>query len=171
MVSLCALTACTATPPPPPPPTPPPAPATACPPSGVTVAPGMEESASGLRVLTLELTNCGAETYELNGFPGIRVLNADGAVLAVEVGQGSSGISAVPAFDVPPAPVALAPDDVATTAIMWKNTTLDGPRLLGATVEVQPRPDAAWQALESKDDLHIDLGTTGELAVRPWTPA
>jgi hypothetical protein len=147
-----------------------------CPDSGVLVRVGTEDAAMGLRVVNLDLENCGEDPVTLEGYPGLRVLDADGAELSVWIGQGSAGIADVPAFDNPPGPVILRPGDQALSGIMWKNTnTRPGEEpLVGAQLEISPAPGWDWQDVKpgSTNDietLHIDLGTTGELGVRAWT--
>ncbi|MEU4743666.1 DUF4232 domain-containing protein, partial [Actinosynnema sp. NPDC023658] len=71
---LFALSACTAAPPVSPPPSPSPS-ADACP-TGVEYAVAGEEAASGLRVLTIEATNCGTGVLRLDGYPSVTVLGA-----------------------------------------------------------------------------------------------
>lgn len=130
----------------------------------------------GLRVANLDLTNCGDDPVTVEGYPDLRVLGADGELLGVRIGQGSSGIADVPEFDNPPVPVILRPGDTALSGIMWKNTN-DDPSvepLVGAQLEISPAPGWDWQDVKPGttndiETLHIDLGTTGVLGVRAWT--
>lgn len=147
-----------------------------CPDSGVLVRVGVEDAAMGLRVVNLDLTNCGEDPVTIEGYPSLRVLDADGAELDVRIGQGSSGIADVPEFDNPPVPVILRPGDEALSGIMWKNTN-DDPSvepLVGAQLEIRPARGWDWQDVKPGttagiETLHIDLGTTGALGVRAWT--
>lgn len=147
-----------------------------CPESGVVVRVGVEEAAMGLRVVNLDLTNCGGDPVTVNGYPALRVLGADGSPLDVLIGEGSSGIADVPAFDVPPAPVTLRHGETALSGVMWKNTNTDTsvePRV-GAQLEISAAPGWPWQDVKpgttaAIESLHIDLGTTGRLGVRAWT--
>lgn len=130
----------------------------------------------GLRVVNLDLENCGEDPVTVEGYPDLRVLGADGEELAVRIGQGSSGIADVPGFDNPPVPVILRPGDEALSGLMWKNTN-DDPSvepLVGTHLEIRPAPGWAWQDVKPGttghiETLHIDLGTTGALGVRAWT--
>lgn len=181
VVAVVALTACGARPEPiapvaDPRETPAELSAPPCPDSGVLVRVGVEDAAMGLRVVNLDLTNCGEDPVTVEGYPNLRVLGADGELLGVRIGQGSSGIAVVPEFDNPPVPVILRPGDKALSGIMWKNTN-DDPTvetLLGEQLEISPAQGWGWQDVKpgSTNDietLHIDLGTTGELGVRAWT--
>jgi len=151
--------------------------APACPDSGVLVRVGVEDAAMGLRVVNLDLKNCGEDPVTVEGYPSLRVLDADGELLGVRVGQGSSGIAVVPEFDTPPVPVILRPGDEALSGIMWKNTNDDptAEPLVGAHLEISPAAGWNWQDVEPGttgdiESLHIDLGTTGAIGVRAWTP-
>ncbi|MEU4443575.1 DUF4232 domain-containing protein [Actinosynnema sp. NPDC050801] len=167
---LFAVSACTAAPPVPP--SPPPS-ATHC----VDYAVTGEEAASGLRVLTLEVTNCGAEALELDGYPSVTVLGADREPLPVAVGPGSFGISAVEAFDAEPRPVTVAPGESAVTGLLWRNTYTDtsAPPVVGEHLELavaSGRPAQVFTPVgERGDPITLDLGSTGKLGVRPWTAA
>ncbi|ROP36959.1 uncharacterized protein DUF4232 [Saccharothrix texasensis] len=171
---LFAVSACTAAPPAPPTPSPS---ADACP-TGVEYAVAGEDAASGLRVLTLELTNCGTEALELEGYPSVTVLDADHAPLPVAVGRGSSGISAVEAFDTAPLPVTVRPGESAVTGLLWRNTYTDTstPPVVGEHLELALTtggPPQVFTPTREGDGtaLTIDLGSTGELGLRPWTAA
>ncbi|WP_447006845.1 DUF4232 domain-containing protein [Saccharothrix isguenensis] len=170
---LLAVSACGTSQPVPPPPSPS---AETCP-AGVEYAVKGEEGAMGLRVMTLEATNCGTETLELNGYPSVTVLDADRKPLPVTVGQGSSGISRVDAFDADPQPVVVRPGESAVTGLLWRNTYADvtAPPVVGEHLEIavaDGRPAQVFTPIgERGDPLTIDLGSTGELGVRPWTAA
>lgn len=144
-----------------------------CPKSGVTIRPGAAEAAMGLRVLSLELTNCGDAPYPLHGYPGVRVLDEHREELHVEVGEGSSGIAVVDAFDAPPTRITLAPGETATSGLLWRNTVTNAtvPATTGSYLEVRPAAGAPWQPLDDAEEppLTIDLGTTGKVGVRAWT--
>ena len=167
---LFVVSACTAAPPP----VPPSPSADSCP-TGVEYAVAGEEAASGLRVLTLRLTNCGAEPLELDGYPSVTVLDADREPLPIAVGPGSSGISAVAAFDAPPQPVTVPPGGSAVTGLLWRNTYADtsAPPVVGehlALAVATGRPEQVFTPVgERGGPVTIDLGSTGRLGVRPWT--
>ncbi|KOX24849.1 hypothetical protein ADK67_17745 [Saccharothrix sp. NRRL B-16348] len=171
---LFVVSACTAAPPVPPPS---PSPSADSCPTGVEYAVTGEEAASGLRVLTLELTNCGTEPLTLDGYPAVTVLDAERQPLPVAVGHGSSGISAVEAFDAEPRPVTVAPGGSAVTGLLWRNTYTDtsAPPVVGEHLELAVAPGEPTQVFtpigERGDPVTIDLGGTGKLGVRPWTAA
>jgi hypothetical protein len=151
----------------------PPAPTTgigqACPESGRTVEVGPDDAAMGLRVIALTLTNCGDESFTLNGYPRVRVLDEGGAEVPVTVLDGAGDIALVPEFDNPPAPITVRPGDTATSGILWRNlVTGAGPAVTGYALEVRPVDGDPPQRL-AEDDLHIDLGDTGRLGVRAWS--
>lgn len=185
MCSLVALTACgvrqapVATPPSVPGLLTTPAPP-ACPKSGVTVTEGIVDAAMGLRVMTLRLANCGDQPYTVSGYPGVRVLDENRRELAIQIGDGSFGISTVPAFDAAPTRVTVPPGGTATTGLLWRNTLTDGVPAVGSHLLISPAPGAPWQQVESstpsdepwlvgEPTVNIDLGTTGKLGVQPWT--
>ncbi|WP_229786614.1 MULTISPECIES: DUF4232 domain-containing protein [Actinokineospora] len=165
-----ALAACASPAPVPPPPPPPPAPTSAvaaCPESGVEITAGEVESAMGLRALGILLTNCGTDDFTVNGYPVVRVLDADHRPLDVTVGTGSAPVSAPDAYDVPPEPVTLRPGDHVTARVLWRNTVdSTAPATQGHFLEVAPAEGEPAQLLAP--DGGIDLGTTGRLAVNAW---
>ncbi|WP_170231992.1 DUF4232 domain-containing protein [Saccharothrix saharensis] len=166
---LFAASACTAAPPTPTP--------TTCP-TGVEYAVTGEEAASGLRVLTLELTNCGTEPLRLDGYPSVTVLDGDRRPVTIAVGRGSFGISAVAAFDAEPQPVTVPPGGSAVTGLLWRNTHTDtsAPPVVGEHLELavatgEPTRVFTPVAPSGGGPITIDLGSTGKLGVRPWTAA
>lgn len=176
--ALAGLVACGARPPVASVPQPPPArplssatPASAPPcGSGMRFTAGATEAATGLRVMPVELLNCGAQPVPLNGYPRVKLHDDQWRELAVEVAQGSGGITLLDGFDDPPQPLTLQPGERARTAFVWRNThtTLDPPQV-GAHVDIAV--DDTWQALlpeTSGKDLQIDLGSTGRIGVRAW---
>jgi hypothetical protein len=172
MVFVLVLTGCTTQPAPPPP-----RPTTStptepdCPGSGVTLRVGVSEAAMGLRVLGVTMTNCGTRAHTVTGYPAVRVLDADRRELDVQVGEGSSDIAVVPAFDAPPAPVTLEPGETATSGVMWRNTVTDSTvdATLGTFLMISPAPGEPWQEVAADAPVNLDLGNTGKLGVRPWT--
>jgi uncharacterized protein DUF4232 len=169
-IALSLLAGCTADPPPVPPTPRSTTPTTepVCP-DGIAVTAGVADAASGVRILVLHLSNCGDRPYTVNGYPEVRVLDADGAVLQVAVAPGSNDVATVEAFDAPPTPMTLPPGGTAVSGVLWRNTVIDGrPSMLGTALDVRPAPDADWQRItdDDPDGLHIDLGTTGRMGVR-----
>jgi hypothetical protein len=146
----------------------------------VTVTEEVVDAAMGLRVMSLRLVNCGDEPVTVTGYPGVRVLDASHRDLPVQIGDGSFGISTVPAFDAIPAPVTVAPGGVATTGLLWRNTVTDGVPSVGRHLLISPTPGAPWQPVASstpsdepwrvgEPTVTVDLRTTGRLGVAPWT--
>ncbi|MER5732756.1 DUF4232 domain-containing protein [Streptomyces sp. NPDC002138] len=139
----------------------------ACPEGGVRITEEPGDAAMGLRAGGLRLVNCSAEPYRLDGYPELRVLDAQARPVQVAVVHGADGITTgVPNVDRPPQPVTLMPGDPAVFPLLWRNTVTDGPAVEGWYVEVVPRPGAAPVRLRLVESL--DLGTTGKLAIGPW---
>lgn len=139
-----------------------------CPASGVLITPGQVEAAMGLRVLHLEMVNCGTRSFTVEGYPELRVLDAGHRVLDVHIGRGSSGISRIEQFDRPPRRVRLTPGDRARAFLTWRNTvTLSTePAVHGAHLRIAPAAGAPAQTVTP--DGGVDLGTTGRLGMSPW---
>ncbi|MCP2238630.1 Protein of unknown function (DUF4232) [Prauserella halophila] len=176
LLSVLLLGACTATPAPEAVDTPtaaPPPPGEPCPAGGLRVAADGSEAAMGLRILHLEVTNCGGRPQGLSGYPRLRVLDENRTRMDVRVREGSAGIATVDGFDDPPRSVTLEPGGTARTGLMWRNTntgtTAPG---VGEYLEIAPSGTRPWQPVEQpapdRNGLHIDLGTTGTLGVRAW---
>ncbi|MFI5985879.1 DUF4232 domain-containing protein [Streptomyces sp. NPDC051555] len=138
-----------------------------CPEGGVRIVEGQGDAAMGLRVGRLRLVNCAAEPYRLEGYPEVRVLDADARRAEVSVVHGSGGITTgVSGMDQPPQPVVLMPGEAASFPLLWRNTVTDGTTVDGRYVEVVPRPGAPAVRLKLVEPL--DLGTTGKLGIGPW---
>ncbi|MFJ3924029.1 DUF4232 domain-containing protein [Streptomyces sp. NPDC090022] len=140
----------------------------ACPADGVRLSEGGGDAAMGLRVESVELTNCGTEPYVLNGFPDIRLLDKKKGPVQVDVGHGSHGVSTVDSFDEAPQQVTLRPGQTASFGLLWRNlvTEVNTPAVDGWHIDVQPRPGAPRQTLALTRP--VDLGTTGRLGLGPW---
>ncbi|MER5853884.1 DUF4232 domain-containing protein, partial [Streptomyces sp. NPDC002012] len=124
------------------------------------------DAAMGLRVVGLHLENCGKRDYSLDGYPLLELLDKDlSPVQGVRIVHGSGGISTGTGFDEPARPLVLKPGESALSGLMWRNTTESG-----AAVNV---PYVRVRAEQRADPVtvtpHLDLGTTGKLAVRAWT--
>ncbi|GLW35774.1 DUF4232 domain-containing protein [Actinoplanes regularis] len=141
-----------------------------CPPSGVRLEAGEGDAAMGLRVLGLELVNCGSRTYRLNGYPVVRSLDDDRAVLKVKVLHGVNEIvhSELP-WDGPPKPVVLKPGQRAGTAVAWRNTYDDTrqPPVTVAFLDIAPMAGRPSQVVAP--DGGLDLGSTGRIGVSAWS--
>jgi hypothetical protein len=138
----------------------------ACPPSGVRVTVDEGNSAMGLRVVGLNLQNCGTGDYLLNGYPALELLDQSREpVRGVEVLQGTRDISTGVGPDEPPRPVSLKPGESARATLAWRNTTEAGLTAVDAPyVRVTPKPGSAPATVTPE----LDLGTTGKLGVGPW---
>ncbi|PWI18058.1 DUF4232 domain-containing protein [Streptomyces sp. Act143] len=136
-----------------------------CPASGVHVYADQGDAAMGLRVVGLHLVNCGTDTYELNGYPGLEILDEDHERPdGVRILRGTDGISPAAGGGGSPRPLALRPGQAARTTLAWRNTTQAGDPVNAPYVRVRPKPDAAPVTVTPE----LDLGTTGELGVGPW---
>jgi hypothetical protein len=145
-----------------------PAEADACPPSGIRVTADDGDAAMGLRVVGLFLENCGDRDYTVKGYPRLTLLDDDHQpVDGVTIVHGGGGIATVTGFDDPPRTVTLAPGERARSGLMWRNTTGSGTAVGVPYVRVLARPDAAPVMITP----HLDLGTTGKLAVSAWRAA
>lgn len=148
-----------------------------CPESGVTITEGVTSAAMGLRAMSLKLVNCGTGPYTVDGYPGVRVLDEDRQPLAVDVGNGTNGVTSdLPAFEAAPAAVTVRPGDGATVGLVWRNTYTDttAPPALGRYLEISLAPGAPWLAVipeAGARTVNIDLGSTGRLGVSPWAAA
>ncbi|KMS68424.1 lipoprotein [Streptomyces viridochromogenes] len=138
-----------------------------CPASGVRVYADEGDAAMGLRVVGLHLVNCGTESYELNGYPELELLDEDhDSVDGVRILKGTDRISTATGGGGSPQPLVLRPGEAAQSTLAWRNTTEAG---AGAPVNapyvrVRAKPGAAPVMVEPE----LDLGTTGQLGVGPW---
>ncbi|SED82075.1 Protein of unknown function [Streptomyces misionensis] len=136
-----------------------------CPPSGVRLTADDGDAAMGLRVVGLHLENCGKRDYALDGYPLLELLDEDLApVRGVRIVHGSGGVSPDARFDEPARPLVLKPGDSAVSGLMWRNTTGFGTPVDVPYVRVRAERGAAPVTVTP----HLDLGTTGKLAVRAW---
>jgi hypothetical protein len=148
--------------------TPAPAP-TDCPEAGARLTMDLVNAAMGLRATSVTLTNCGPDTYKLNGYPSIRVQTADGTLLDVQVLQGTSGITT--SDDPGPHPVTLKPGESARTDLYWRNTVIDGTEsAVNADCISLALTDASAGPRQTlcPSDGPFDLGTTGKLGTTAW---
>jgi hypothetical protein len=144
------------------------APATAdsrpCPPGGVLVTTGPVDGALGLRAVTLRLTNCGRDAYQVTGYPDVGVLDDDGRPVPVAVTQGTR--PGDPVVDPGPRTTVLRRGESAEAALLWRQLVevrdaenVTGPLTvdLGGGQERQTLP------------LSVDLGTTRLVTVTAWS--
>lgn len=140
-----------------------------CPEGGVRLREDGGDAAMGLRLEGYRLQNCGAQPYELNGYPEVRLLDERRRPVEVAVGHGSAPVtSEVPALDALPERVLLQPGQTASVAVVWRNLVTDAtvPAVEGRVLELRPRPDAPWVTLALT--RAVDLGNTGRLGIGPW---
>jgi len=141
--------------------------------TGLRFTTGATEAASGLRVMAVEVVNCGTEPVRLNGYPQIKLLDEQWRQLDVEVVQGSGGIASVEGFDDAPHPVVVQPGERANTAFLWRNThTSVDPPQVGSHVDIAAAPGGTWQTLipvSPERGILLDLGSTGRIGVRAWS--
>ncbi|WP_092973666.1 DUF4232 domain-containing protein [Actinopolyspora lacussalsi] len=138
------------------------------------------EVAMGLRLMHVELANCGDRPYRLNGYPRVRVLDEQRRALDVRVERGSADIATVDGFDTPPEAITVRPGEHAEAQLMWRNThaSMNAPQV-GEYLKIAPARDRPWQSVvpvgrernspeQERDEITINLGSTGELGVRAW---
>ncbi|MFF1871249.1 DUF4232 domain-containing protein [Kitasatospora herbaricolor] len=148
---------------------------TDCPDPGVTITAGPANAAMGLRVLTIDMVNCGIHRYTVTGYPAVRVLDDQHRPLGVTVESGSSAYGAVGGLDATPVQVTLLPGERATSLLAWRNT-LVGPVLptpltagTGTHLAISPTADRPPQTVTPGHPL--DFGDAVAPAVAPWTRA
>lgn len=136
---------------------------------GLGVRAGPVDAAMGLRAMTLELVNCTDQSYTAHGYPALRVLDTERTPIDITVLQGTSAISTIAGYDSAPQPVEVPPGGSAAAVVVWRNTVTDAtvPATNGSYLEVTPASDQPPRVVEPAG--RIDLGTTGKLAVSPWT--
>ncbi|MEU6391625.1 DUF4232 domain-containing protein [Streptomyces sp. NPDC046939] len=145
-----------------------PEPSGPCPDSGMRITAGDANAAMGLRALTVTLTNCGRATFDLYGYPRLKLLDADGTpVERVQVLEGTSAITAGVRDDTPRR-ITVRPGEAASTSWVWRNTYDDTthPPVTVARVVVDPALGRGTQAVTP--DPPLDLGSTGRLGTTAW---
>ncbi|MFG2721189.1 DUF4232 domain-containing protein [Streptomyces sp. NPDC048416] len=138
-----------------------------CPASGIRVSADEGNAAMGLRVVGLHLDNCGTRDYSVEGYPLLELMDSDfNAVHGITIRHGG-GVTTEAGPDEQPRPVTLKPGESAIAALVWRNTTLSGTAVNVPHVRVRAKAGAEPVTVTP----HLDLGTTGELGVKPWTRA
>ncbi|MGW5849914.1 DUF4232 domain-containing protein [Streptomyces sp. NPDC055254] len=100
-----------------------------CPEGGVRLLEGEGNAAMGLRVADVQLLNCGAGVYELEGHPEVRLLDREGRPVEVSVAPGNNGVTGTgedAGGGAPPQRVVLRPGQAASTGLVWRNLVTDG---------------------------------------------
>ncbi|MFI6102090.1 DUF4232 domain-containing protein [Lentzea sp. NPDC051213] len=140
--------------------------------NGLRFSMGDGDAAMGLRVVQVQVLNCGPESLQLNGYPQVQLLDEDRRPLTVDILEGSGGISSVEGFDDPPQPITVLPGETAKSAFMWKNrNTGEVEPQLARYADMAAAPGGTWYDLAPRPGsttLYIDLGTTGRLGVKAW---
>ncbi|MEW2578464.1 DUF4232 domain-containing protein [Streptomyces syringium] len=134
----------------------------------VEITAGPVDGAMGLRSLTLELVNCGARPYTVQGSPAVRVLDGDRERIDVTVTEGPSSLATT--GGATPRAVTLRPGEKAVAGLLWRTTVPDptATAVRARYLQVAPAKGEPWQTV--KPDSVIDLGTTGKVGVSPWKP-
>lgn len=134
-----------------------------CPASGVAVWIGAQDGAMGLRVVTVQMTNCGAAPYRVNGYPQIGLLDAAQRPLKVATHHGAAGGITDPG----PSAVVLMPGEIAEAILNWRNTGTVPAKgaLIGAYVAVSPTAKEAPQNVP----LAVDVAASGIVNVTAWS--
>jgi hypothetical protein len=140
----------------------------ACPQQGVVIRIGAVDGAMGLRVLSVEMTNCADRPYTVDGYPVVRVLDGDRKPIDVEIGLGTSTIIIDPGLDAAPQPVTLPPGGEATDTVVWRNLVTDATVVAttGTYLQIAPAGGQPSQIVSPRGG--IDLGNTGKLGVGSW---
>ena len=142
---------------------------TSCPASGVRAEPGPVDAAMGLRAMTVRLTNCGKEIYQLGGYPALTVLDEDREPLDVQVLKGPGKITTLD--DPGPHPVSLARGESATTSLVWRNTVTDPTTTAVNAPYLRITPVEGGPTTVLTVDGGLDLGNTGRLGTTAWKKA
>jgi hypothetical protein len=140
--------------------------------TGLRFTMGSTDAAMGLRVMSVEVVNCGTQPVVLNGYPQVKLLDEQWQQLDAEIVNGSGGIASVEGFDDAPQPITVPPGERASSAFLWRNTntSIDPPQV-GAHVDITATPGGPWQSLlpvSPERGILIDLGSTGRMGVQAW---
>lgn len=127
---------------------------------GLVVRTGLVDAAMGLRAMGFTLTNCSGRPLALNGYPDLRVLDADRKPVTPKATPSSYGKK--------PAPVTLRSGETAQSSVIWRNTVTDSTVVatVGEYLLIAPAAGDATQVVKSGEML--DLGNTGKAEVTPW---
>lgn len=119
----------------------------------------------GLRAVGVTLRNCGQNTYTVNGYPAIQILDADHKALEVTVLNGTESVAHIEQYAGEPKRIDIAPGGSVVAVLLWRNLTNDAETVVkGSYVNIAPASGQPWQTLP----LTFDPGNTGKLAVSPW---
>jgi hypothetical protein len=143
----------------------------ACRPPGVKIMISRADAASGLRVVTVWLENCGTRPYTVDGYPSLRILDRSGRPTPrIAVYQGLGNVTHVPDYDGPTRRVTLRPHGRVTALIAWRDlvTRTDVNATFGDMFELAATPGDPVHRLTNGG--RIDVGNTDKVAVSPWLP-
>ncbi|MGW3412023.1 DUF4232 domain-containing protein [Streptomyces sp. NPDC000888] len=139
-------------------------PVSGCPSSGLRFDVGPIDGAMGLRAMTLSMTNCGEQPYELNGYPSVSVLDEAGAPIpGVRTAEGTDEVPVAPP-DSAPEPFTLKPGETARAGLLWRMAAEDGTYLRVA-------PDKERDVVNVRPEDPLDIGPENILGTTPWAPA
>lgn len=141
-------------------------PTPSCPASGVRIEAGMVSPAMGLRAMSVTVTNCGKDTYRLNGYPKLRVLDEHREPLDVQILEGPRPVTTMD--DPGPHPVSLKRGEAAHSVLVWRNTVTDTTTtaVSGTYLKVTPAPGTRPGTVTPEG--RIDLGNTGRIGTTAW---
>lgn len=132
-----------------------------CTKAGTSVAIGAVDAALGHRAFGIELCNCSRKPVVVDGYPTVKVLDAQRKPMPVRVERGSSYMGRDPG----PKRITLAPGKRLVSLVAWSATVTDGKKGEGEFVTIQPRPGDPPTTF----GVWLDLGTTGEVSVIAWS--
>lgn len=139
-------------------------PVSGCPSSGLRFEAGRVDGAMGLRAMTLSMTNCGEQPYELNGYPSVSVLDEAGAPIpGVRTAEGTDEVPVAPPGSAPE-PFTLEPGETARAGLLWRMAAEDGTYLRVA-------PDKKRDFVNVRPEEPLDIGPENILGTTPWAPA
>ncbi|TDV55175.1 DUF4232 domain-containing protein [Actinophytocola oryzae] len=151
-----------------------------CSPEGIGFSIVGGDAAMGIRVLTVEMVNCGTRPYTVSGYPRLRLYDDEQRPIDVAVLHGSGDIATVPGFDaLPPESITLQPGERAQSGLLWRNLLTDSDLNASKTavrLDVAVATDKPWQdvpvvmpnEVTGASPVTIDLGNTGRLGVEAW---
>ncbi|MFD6284823.1 DUF4232 domain-containing protein [Streptomyces sp. NPDC060205] len=135
-----------------------------CPASGLRFAADQGDAAMGLRAMGLDVTNCGDEPYELNGYPAVTVLDGSGDPFpGVKTVEGTDQVSMAPE-DPGPRSLTLAPGESAHAALYWRMNNTSG-------VYLRVAPKKGDDTVTVRPPYPLDIGPENVLGTTAWQPS
>jgi hypothetical protein len=129
---------------------------------------GDVDAATGLRAMGVDLVNCGTRTITLNGYPGVRLTEANGRHIKFSLKQGVRAVAMIEEWEGPPTKVTLRPGESAVSLLVWRNITEATPEAPATATALELAVSAGQPYQDVPMQNTIDLGTTAKLAVSPW---